>query len=175
MSESNNEKIIVQGCLQNNRQAQKALYEKYKTEMYTLAYRITNNFEDANDALQEGFLQVFENLKTFKGNSKLGTWIHTIVARAAIKKIKNKIHFVEINDSITNNIIDWSMLTDVRYLEEAIASLPAGYRTVFTLYEIEGFKHKEIAEILNISVSTSKTQLFKAKRLLMEHLKNTID
>ncbi len=175
MPESNNEKTIVQGCLQNNRQAQKDLYEKYKTEMYTLAYRITNNFEDANDALQEGFLQVFENLKSFKGNSKLGTWIHTIIARAAIKKIKNKIHFVEINESITNGIIDWSMITDVRYLEEAIAALPAGYRTVFTLYEVEGFKHKEIAEMLNISVNTSKTQLFKAKRLLMEYLKNTID
>ncbi len=169
------EEIIIQGCLNNERHAQKALYNKYKTEMYTLAYRITNNYEDANDALQEGFLQVFQGLASFKGNSGLGTWIHTIIARAAIKKVKNKIHFAAIDESNQAATIDWTIISDIQYLEKAIASLPAGYRTVFTLYEIEGFKHHEIAGMLNISVSTSKTQLFKAKRMLVEKLKNTID
>ncbi len=169
------EEIIIQGCLNNERHAQKALYNKYKTEMYTLAYRITNNYEDANDALQEGFLHVFQGLASFKGNSELGTWIHTIIARAAIKKVKNKIHFTTIDETNEAATIDWSIVSDIQYLEKAIASLPAGYRTVFTLYEIEGFKHHEIAGILNISVSTSKTQLFKAKQMLVEKLKNTID
>ncbi len=169
------EKIIIQGCLNNERQAQKSLYNNYKTEMYTLAYRITNNYEDANDALQEGFLQVFHGLASFKGKSGLGTWIHTIIARAAIKKVKNKIHFATIDESNEVLTIDWSIISDIQYLEKAIASLPLGYRTVFTLYEIEGFKHHEVAEMLNISVSTSKTQLFKAKRMLVERLKKIID
>jgi len=105
----------------------------------------------------------------------LGTWIHTIMARAAIKKVKNKIYFEEIKESDEAVAIDWNAINDVQYLEKAIASLPAGYRTAFTLYEIEGFKHGEIAEMLNISVSTSKTQLFKAKRMLIEKLKSIID
>ncbi len=169
------EEKILQGCLKNDREAQKALYDKYKTEMYTLSYHITNNFEDANDVLQEGFLQVFENLKSFKGNSQLGTWIHTIIARAALKKIKNKMHFVDISEVEEPDTLDWNSITDVQYLEKAIASLPVGYRSIFTLYEVEGFKHKEIAEMMNISVNTSKTQLHKAKRMLMERLKEKLN
>ena len=171
MPDSRNEEII-NGCLKNDRAAQKALYDQYKTKMYTLAYRITNNFEDANDVLQEGFLQVFENLKSFRGHSQLGTWIHTIIARAALKKIRNRIHFDELSETGKDVPIDWSGITDVEYLEKAIASLPDGYRSIFTLYEIEGFKHREIAEMMNISVNTSKTQLYKAKRMLQEKLKD---
>lgn len=162
---------MVEGCLKNDRVAQKALYDQYKTKMYTLAYRITNNFDDANDALQEGFLQVFDNLKSFKGTSQLGTWIHTIIARAALKKIEDKIHFADLTDLEEGDPFDWGSAIDVKYLEKAIHSLPEGYRSIFTLYEIEGFKHREIADMMNISVSTSKTQLFKAKRLLQAKLR----
>ena len=169
------EEEIIEGCLKNNRMAQKALYDQYKTNMYTLSYRITNNLEDANDVLQEGFLQVFESLKSFKRNAQLGTWIHTIIARAALKKIKHSIHFDELIEVGESNLIDWSFVMDVQHLEKAIASLPDGYRSVFTLHEIEGFKHKEIAEMMNISVSTSKTQLHKAKRVLQAKLKENRD
>ena len=164
------EEEIINGCLKNDRVAQKALYDQYKTKMYTIAYRITNNFEDANDALQEGFIQVFDNLKSFNGASKLGTWIHTIIARAALKKIKKRIHFVEIEVAQEPITIDWGSTIDIQLLEKAIASLPDGYRSIFTLYEIEGFKHREIAEMMDISVNTSKTQLLKAKRMLRENL-----
>jgi len=165
------EEEILNDCLKNDREAQKALYDQYKSEMYTLSYRITNNFEDANDVLQEGFIQVFENLKSFKGDSQLGTWIHTIIARAALKKIRNRIYFDELTEIEEPDPIDWGSVIDIAHLEKAIASLPDGYRSIFTLYEIEGFKHKEIAEMMNISVSTSKTQLHKAKRMLQDKLK----
>ncbi len=165
------EKEIINACLKNDRVAQKALYDQYKTKMYTLSYRITNNFEDANDILQEGFIQVFEGLKSFKSNAALGTWIHTIIARTALRKIKNKIHFIDIDEIEQPDPIDWGTTIDVQYLEDNIASLPVGYRSVFTLYELEGFKHKEIAEMMDISISTSKTQLHKAKRMLQEKLK----
>lgn len=165
------EEELIIGCLKNDRMSQKALYDQYKTKMYTLSYRITNNFEDANDVLQEGFIQVFDGLKSFKGKSQLGTWIHTIIARTALKKIKNKIHFVELSEVGEPNPIDWGLIIDVKLLEKSIASLPDGYRSIFTLYEIEGFKHKEIAEMMNISINTSKTQLHKAKKMLQEKLK----
>ncbi|MBN2174431.1 MAG: RNA polymerase sigma factor [Bacteroidales bacterium] len=166
------EEKIIEGCLKNDRVAQKALYDQYKTKMYTLAFRITNNFEDAADAVQEGFLQVFESLPTFNGDSKLGTWIHTIIARAALKKVKSQMHFEEISENNQDIFIDWGSDIDVQQLEKAIAGLPAGYRSIFTLYEVEGFKHREIAEMLDISVNTSKTQLLKAKRMLISRLNN---
>ncbi len=162
---------IVEGCLKNDRLAQKALYDRYKSRMYTLSYRITGSFEDANDVLQEGFLQVFENLVSYKGEAKLGTWIHTIMARAALKKIKNRIQFAKIDEQMKHESIELVELVDAAIMEKAISLLPEGYRSIFTLYEIEGFKHREIAEMMNITESTSKTQLFKAKRMLVEKLR----
>ncbi len=164
------EKEIIEACLLNDRLAQKALYDQYKAQMYTLAYRISGNFEDAADVLQEGFLLVFRKLHTFQGESKLGTWIHTIIARLAIKKIKENIHFDDLETVEQYAVIDWGTAIDAEYLEKAIAALPDGYRSIFTLYEIEGFKHREIADLLEISENTSKTQLFKAKKMLREML-----
>lgn len=164
------EKLLISRCLQNDRTAQKELYDLYKDQMYTLCYRICGNQADASDALQDGFLQVFRNLASFKGTSKLPTWIHTIIARKAIKQVKGQVYFDELTDA-NETIIDWGTNLDADYLEQAIADLPTGYRSIFTLYEIEGFKHREIAEFLNISESTSKSQLFKGKKMLQENLK----
>ncbi len=171
MSSIPEEKIIIEGCLKNDRVAQKALYDQYKTKMYTLAYRITNSFEDASDVLQEGFLTVFENLASFRGQSQLGTWIHTIIARAALKKIKDRIQFEELQENHKAENIDWGSVIEVQRIEQAIAELPPGYRSIFTLYEVEGFKHREIAEMMEISENTSKTQLLKAKRMLINKLR----
>ena len=167
------EEEIIEGCLRNDRVAQKALYDQYKTKMYTLAYRMTSSFDDANDVLQEGFIYVFENLDSFKGKSKLGTWIHTIMARTALKKIRHRIHFDDLLDSMEAELVDWGNDIDIQLFEKAISELPAGYRSIFTLYEIEGFRHKEIAEMMDISVNTSKTQLYKAKQMLIAKLKNS--
>lgn len=165
------EQQIISGCLKNDRAAQKALYDLFKSKMYTLAYRITNNFEDAGDVLQEGFLDVFENLGAFKHESGLGTWIHVIMARKALKKIKGRIIFDDLGEIYGNEVLDWGDEIDLQLLENAIGELPHGYRAVFTLYEIEGFSHSEIAEMLDISVNTSKSQLHKAKRLLINKIK----
>jgi RNA polymerase sigma-70 factor (ECF subfamily) len=169
------EKEIIEGCLAGDRAAQRLLYDRFKTRMYTLAYRITGNFDDANDVLQEGFLLVFGNLHAFNGEAKLSSWIHTIIARAAIRKIKERIYFEDIESTDTSAIIDLGTAIDVDYLEKAIANLPEGYRTIFTLYEIEGFKHREIAELMDISENTSKSQLFKAKKMLRENLEKLVN
>lgn len=167
------EEEIIRGCLENDRASQKALYDRFKARMYTLAWRITGNFEDAGDVIQEGFLQVFRHLRDFRGGSKLGTWIHTIIAREAIRKVKDRIYFEDLEEVETETLLDWGGPIDTEYLEKAIAELPEGYRAIFTLYEIEGFRHREIAGLLDISENTSKSQLFKAKRLLKEKL-NTV-
>jgi RNA polymerase sigma-70 factor (ECF subfamily) len=163
---------LIKNCIKGHRISQKELYDTYKTQMYTLAYRITNSFEDAEDVLQEGFLNVFRNLNKFNQDSKLSTWIHTIIVRAAYKKIKSNINFPTYDSNKHDDYIEITYPSDVEYLESAILNLPDGYRTVFTLYEIEGYKHNEIAELLGLSINTSKTQLRNAKIALRDKLKN---
>lgn len=165
------ESEILDGCRNGERIAQRALYDKYKSQMYTLAYRITGNFEDAEDVLQEGFMKVFRSLGSFRSDSKAGTWIHTIMARTALARVKSKMQFTDLE--IVPDVADESNYLSVEseYLEKAILTLPDGYRSIFTLYEIEGFKHREIAEMLDISENTSKSQLHKAKRMLQDKLK----
>lgn len=165
------EQLLVEKCLKQDRLAQKRLYEKYKDAMYTLCYRITNDFELANDALQEGFIGVFKGLHHFRGTSTLGAWIKTIVVRTAIRKAKKQPFMESIDQAQLPEMIDWGTSLDAEYLEKAIQSLPPGYRSVFVLIEVEGYAHKEVAEMLGISVGTSKSQLFYAKRLLQKKLK----
>ncbi|MFT4760127.1 MAG: RNA polymerase sigma factor (sigma-70 family) [Paraglaciecola sp.] len=167
------EQEIIEGCLEDDPMAQKALYEKYKKAMYTLAYRITGDFESANDVLQDGFLKVFRGLPGFRRESTLGAWIKTIVIRTAYSKIrKNKIYFEPLDNIDSGELVDWGDYLAAEYLEKAIMSLPDGYRMVFTMIEVEGYSHKEVAEKMGISVGTSKSQLFYAKRRLREMLKN---
>ncbi|MCF8370460.1 MAG: RNA polymerase sigma factor [Bacteroidales bacterium] len=169
------ELLLVEACLRSDRKAQKALYEKYKDAMYTLAYRVLGNFDDACDALQEGFIQVFRSLENFEGRSSLGAWIRTIVVRAAYKKLKPEIAFEEIELSENSGLYCWDDNLTSEELERAILNLSPGYRLVFTLVEVEGYKHNEVAEMLGISPGTSKSQLFYAKKKLQEELAYMIE
>ena len=165
------EKQLIHACLQQDRRAQKRLYDKYKDAMYTLAYRITGDFDQAQDVLQEAFVGVFLGLDRFQHRSTLGAWIKSILVRTAYKKIKKEQrHQLSLDDIQEPEAIDWGSSLDVEYLEKAIQSLPPGYRSVFVLIEIEGYAHKEVAQLMNISVGTSKSQLFYAKRLLKKKL-----
>lgn len=163
---------LVQSCLANDRLAQKNLYDKYKKAMYTLAYRITGDFEEANDVLQDAFVKVFRGLPSFRSESTLGAWIKTIVVRTAYSHLRKDKVFLEPVDNLPpGSQVDWGHYLDAEYLEKAILSLPDGYRTVFTLIEVEGYSHKEVAELLGISEGTSKSQLFYSKKRLREILK----
>jgi RNA polymerase sigma-70 factor (ECF subfamily) len=169
------EKQLIEGCISGQRIAQKELYERYQNAMFTLAYRITNDFELANDVLQEGFVQVFRAIEQFRGESTIGAWIKTIVVRTAYKKVKQRVVFEDLELIPQQSNIEWGNSLDIEYLEKAIQSLPEGYRTVFTLIEIEGYTHREAAELLQISEGTSKSQLFYAKKKLREMLKDVIN
>ena len=137
-------------------------------------YRITGSFDEAEEVLQDAFLSVFRNLSKFRRESTLGAWIKTIVVRTAIKKVKKKVYFDPIEDHHQREeIINWGEVNlNVEYLEKAINELPEGYRAVFILVEVEGYPHKEIAKILNISEGTSKSQLFHAKKKLRNILES---
>jgi RNA polymerase sigma-70 factor (ECF subfamily) len=167
---------LVQSCLKNDRLAQKNLYDKYKKAMYTLAYRITGDFEAANDVLQDAFVKVFRGLNAFRGDSTLGAWIKTIVVRTAYSYLrKDKLFLEPIENLPPGSQVDWGHYLDAEYLEKAILSLPEGYRTVFVLIEVEGYSHKDVAQLLGISEGTSKSQLFYSKKRLRESLKPELE
>ena len=163
---------LISACIQNNRLAQRTLYDRYKRAMFTLAYRLTSDFDEANDVLQDAFLDVFRKLETYRGDATLGAWIRAIVVRKAYRKLK-KTRFWELVEEIPDDsLVDWGNAIDAEYLEKAIQSLPEGFRTVFVLVEVEGYTHRETAEMLGIAEGTSKSQLFYAKKRLREILTN---
>jgi RNA polymerase sigma-70 factor (ECF subfamily) len=163
---SEEEIALLEGCLAGDPRAQKGLYDRYKDAMYTLAYRITGDFDRAHDVLQEAFVAVFRGLDRFRRESTLGAWIKTIVVRSAYKKLRREPIMEPLEDHHTRDLIDWGDFLDATYLEQAIQALPPGYRSVFVLIEVEGYSHKEVADLLGVSVGTSKSQLYHAKRQL---------
>lgn len=174
MSQST-EKQLVDGCLKNNRKIQKQLYDRYCDAMFTIAFRIINDYDIANDALQEAFIQVFTDIKQFRGESTLGAWIKTILVRTAIKKFKKEDVFTQLDLQQNGEIITWQEEMKSDDLEKAILSLADGCRTIFLLIEVEGYTHKEVAEMLNVSEGTSKSQLHYAKKQLQILLKDYIN
>jgi len=166
---------LVNDCLKHDRKRQRQLYDKYKDAMYTITYRMLNDENEAADALQEAFIQVFRGLKSYKGISSLGAWIKTIVVRTALAKRKSSFMFDEI-DERTQKIepIQWDSNLTGDYLEKAIKTLSDGYRSIFLMVEVEGYTHRETAEMLGISEGTSKSQLFHAKKALQKQLKEVM-
>ncbi len=161
---------LIKACLAHDRLAQKTLYERYCNAMYTLAYRITGDYDTASDVLQEAFVKVFSHLAGFRQESTLGAWIKVIVTRTALSKLRKQTRWEELTPNHQEESVDWGHRIDIDYLDQAIQSLPVGYRTVFWLIEVEGYGHKEVAEMLSISEGTSKSQLFYAKKRLREIL-----
>jgi RNA polymerase sigma factor (sigma-70 family) len=171
------ERDLVKGCAGNDRIAQRELYNKYCNAMFSTAYRILNNHENAQDALQDAFIQVFRDIGQFRGSSTLGAWIKTIVVRSSIHKLQKekRIGWAAIengHEELTIHIPDY---LSSEYLEKAILSLPEGCRTVFLLIEVEGYTHAETAQMLSISTGTSKSQMFHARYLLKQRLSLSVD
>jgi RNA polymerase sigma factor (sigma-70 family) len=167
----NNDKIIVKDCLRGNSTAQKALFEKYKTGMYTIAFRILGNSDDAHDALQETFINVFTHLSDFSFKSTLGSWIKRITINSSLQILKKQNRFeLKPEEAAVNKTLGWKDDFTAEMLDKAIRSLPDKARIVFLLIEVEGYKHQEVAEMTGIKVGTSKSQLFYAKTLLQKKL-----
>ena len=173
------EEIILKGCREGKRIAQKQLYDKYVSSMLAICLRYSKSRNEAEDLLQEGFLKIFQNINTYRKHGSLEGWIKRIMINHALNQYKKnrKIPFAEDVDSINENEI-LSVHEEVENNEPVpaetllamIQSLPEGYRLVFNLYVFEGYSHREIAEAINFSENTSKTQLMKARRQLQEKI-----
>ena len=163
------DKRLVKRCLQNDRMAQKELFDKYYKAMFNTALRIVGDKETTYDAVQDTFIHVFNNLRQFQFRSTLGAWIKKILIREALRKKKIIHHDSGQNGSFKEPVI-WPDDLSGDYLQKAIMELPDGYRIVFTLVEIEGYSHKEVAQIMHISEGTSKSQLYHAKKCLQKKL-----
>jgi RNA polymerase sigma-70 factor (ECF subfamily) len=171
-------KRIIDKCLQGDIKAQFQLYKKYSKAMYNISIRFLNNKMDAEDILQESFITAFERLGELKNESAFGSWLKRIVINKCISlQRKNKIHFENIDDyKLNDDSSHEDIKTDVdpAIIHKAIKELPAGGRTVLVLFALEGYKHKEIADMLNISISTSKSQYSRALAILNKKLKNKV-
>jgi RNA polymerase sigma factor (sigma-70 family) len=162
---------LVGRCLAHDRLAQRTLYEQYKRAMFSTALRITNDSDQAHDALQDAFVAVFRSLDQFDGRATLGAWIKTIVVRQAIRQHKREGRFETLDETRHDAAAPpWPDALTGAELDAAIGSLPDGARTVFLLIEVEGYSHQETAALLGVSEGTSKSQLSYAKKLLRNRL-----
>ena len=167
---------IISLCKKGDRKAQFDLYGRYSGLLYAVALRYTNTKIDAEDVVQNSWVKIFSKLDSFSKNNSLEGWMRRIVVNTAItlyrknQKHSNQIDIADVH--ATPRDIEASKTCDFTRdeLESAIARLPEGYGLVFKLYVIDGYKHKEIAEILDIEVNTSKSQLSRAKKYLQNQL-----
>lgn len=164
------ERELVLRCLEKDVKSQKALYHKYSPVMFAVCMRYAGNKENARDMLQESFIKVFDGLKFFRFEGSFEGWIKRVAVNTCLdfnKKIKNEPYNEALEDfghvGQQESISDKLNASDLFGL---LQKLPVGYRTVFNLYAIEGYSHNEVAEMLGVSENTSKTQLFKARKML---------
>ena len=170
-------KPIILKAAKGNAKAQKQLYELYAKAMFNICYRMMNNIHDAEDMLQEIFCDAFNRLDSFRFDSTFGAWIKRITINKCINELKRKKVTLELKEEITPESVsddfedtEYTQLS-VSHIKHAMGLLPDGYRIIFSLYMLEGYDHQEISEIMNITVSTSKSQLARAKKKLIEVLK----
>ena len=169
------EELMLAGCLRNNAAAQEALYHRFSPRMLGVCYRFAKNREDAEDMLQEGFIKIFTQIHQYRNEGALEGWIRRIIVHTSINILKKNKKFSESVDIIHANSIyvKEDMIPSImqaKQVVECIRMLPLGYRTVLNLYAIEGFSHREIANILDIEESTSRSQYTRAKAMLEEIL-----
>ena len=166
-----NEKLLIKKAIQNNREAQQQLFAKHSPKMLGVCRQYVKDLHHAEDLLLSGFLKVFTKLYTFKHEGSFEGWIRRIMVNTCISHLRKK-NLVNLSDEdfVFNEAATESLEnTSVTDIQKLIDALPEGYKIVFNLFAIEGFKHSEIASNLGISVSTSKTQLFRARKLLQKN------
>ncbi len=169
---------LVVECKKGSKKAHYELYQLYSKAMLNTAFRIVDNLDEAQDVLQEAFLDAFARIKDFRQETTFGLWLKQIVVHRAINLLrKRKMELVSIDDEQIENLPDEDFNDDdeiqykVAQVKEAMKQLPEGYRVVLSLYLLEGYDHEEIGQILNINENTSRTQFLRAKRKLTEILK----
>jgi RNA polymerase sigma factor (sigma-70 family) len=168
---------LIKGCLREDAYSQKSLFNRYGSPLLGVAHRYARNIEDAEDILQDAFIKIFNKIEQFKGEGSFEGWLRRIVVNTALKKYTVNRYSKEFSvEEITE--IPTTVVTDAHafnHLNEKdllllINKLPDGYRIVFNMYVIEGYQHDEIAKMLGIQASTSRSQLVKARNLLQKEI-----
>lgn len=175
MSVDPNEKLLIEGCKAGKPAAQKALYTRFASEMLVVCMRYTKSKTEAEDILQEAFIRIFRSVEGFRGDSSLFFWVKRIVVNTALNHYrKNKRHLYLVSDESEEfeQVNPQTLLADMHWkdLLMMIQELPWGCQQIFNLYAIEGYTHKEIAEMLEISEGTSKSQFSRARQLLQARI-----
>jgi RNA polymerase sigma factor (sigma-70 family) len=181
-SESNQnitESDLIVGCLDGNRRMQEELYKRYSPKMYAVCLRYAGVAEEAQDVLQEGFIKVFKKMDSYRGDGSFEGWMRRVFVNTAIEHFRRKRYMMPVTEKEENSIegkyvsaLDELGAKDIMAL---VQDLSPGYRTVFNMYVVEGYTHKEIAEMLGISEGTSKSQLSRAKVILQDMVRLYID
>jgi RNA polymerase sigma factor (sigma-70 family) len=169
-------KKIIKGCLEGNRKDQELLYRRHASKLYAVCLQYSSNNEEARDILQEGFIKIFENLASYKHEGSFEGWMRRITVNTALEKFRsrNSLYRVEDIDQVPEpdaepDNQDYAGL-EAADLLDIIRELPPKYRMVFNLYAIEGYSHKEISDMINISEGTSKSNLSRARAILQRRV-----
>ncbi|AIZ64700.1 RNA polymerase [Hymenobacter sp. DG25B] len=172
---------LVERCRLGDRRAQAEIYKRYSRAMFNASLRITGDYAEAEDVLQEAFLSAFRELHSYKGDSSFGSWLKRIVINKSINCLRNRrlqlVPLGEQHDGISLDYAETSAeLEETTWradvVRRCVQELPDGYRVVLSLYLLEGYDHAEIASILNITESTSKSQYSRARKKLLELARN---
>lgn len=178
-NQMSSESDLIEGCIQGNRKMQYELYERFSSKMYGVCLRYAANAEEAEDILQEGFIKVFKKISSYRGDGSFEGWIRRIFVNTAIEHFRKKTYLQPITEQ-EESTLEGKYISVLDNLAEKdivrlIQQLSPGYRTVFNMYVVEGYTHKQIAEALNISEGTSKSQLSRAKLILQDLVKKHLD
>lgn len=167
---------LIAGCLKNDRRVQELLYRKYANEMYSICLAYEPDRDNAKDILQEAFVKVFKSINTYDNKGALKGWIRRIITNTAIDHYRQKgkensfVDVEKISNTIQSSSEEFGILESQDILAQ-VKRLPEGARVVFNLFALEGYSHKEIAEMLCITEGTSKSQFSRARQLLQEWIK----
>jgi RNA polymerase sigma factor (sigma-70 family) len=164
---------LIKGCIEGDRRMQKQLYDQFSPKMYAVCLRYMGNADDAQDILQEGFIKVYKNIERFRGDGSFEGWIRRIFVNTAIEQIRKKkmdVSLTEKEETIEFKTVSAIDSISEKDLLKIVSGLSPGYRSVFNMYVVEGFSHKEIGELLGISEGTSKSQLARARMILQERI-----
>ena len=173
------ESDLLQGCLSGNRRMQEELYRRFSPRMYAVCLRYAGKAEEAEDILQEGFIKVFRKMDSYRGDGSFEGWMRRIFVNTAIEHFRSKRYLMPVTEREENTIEGkyTSVLDDLgaKDILALVQELSPGYRTVFNMYVVEGYTHREIADMLGISEGTSKSQLSRAKVILQDMVRTFID
>ncbi|WP_029904253.1 RNA polymerase sigma factor [Prevotella sp. 10(H)] len=175
-----NEQLLIAGCKRGESWARKQLYELHAPVMMGICMRYTNDRETAKDILQDGFIKVFTKIDTYAETGSLGGWMRRVFVTTALEHLrrndalKMSVNIDDYNDAMENTGVSALDHISADELMACIAQLPDGYRTVFNLFAIEGYTHAEIAEMLNIKESTSRSQFIRARKVLQKSVESLL-